>query len=338
MKFLIVFCGLVGLSACFPSVFDEPDVLTDKMVEFINGQKTTWTAGHNFEYIPQERRYVHVKRLCGSLPQKHSPVKLEQKEVVVDMDLPDNFDSRVQWPMCPSLKELRDQSECGSCWAFGAVEAMTDRICISSKGAEKFHISAEDLLSCCSSCGMGCNGGYPSAAWSYFKRSGLVTGGQYNTHQGCRPYTLPHCDHHTTGQYMPCTGDLPTPKCSKTCEDGYNKTYSADKHYGVSVYSVSSDEQQIMAEIYKNGPVEAAFTVYSDFPSYKSGVYQHKSGSELGGHAIKILGWGVEDSTPYWLVANSWNADWGDKGFFKILRGQDECGIESEVVAGLPKL
>jgi cathepsin B len=37
-----------------------------------------------------------------------------------------------------------------------------------------------------------------------------------------------------------------------------------------------------------NGPVEAAFTVYADFPSYKSGVYQHKSGSELGGHAIKV--------------------------------------------------
>jgi len=58
----------------------------------------------------------------------------------------------------------------------------------------------------------------------------------------------------------------------------------------------------------------------------------------LGGHAIKIMGWGVEDGTPYWLVANSWNEDWGDKGTFKILRGQDECGIESGVVAGMPTL
>lgn len=45
-----------------------------------------------------------------------------------------------------------------------------------------------------------------------------------------------------------------------------------------------------------------------------SGVYKHVSGSALGGHAIRILGWGVEDNTPYWLVANSWNPDWGDKG------------------------
>ena len=74
--------------------------------------------------------------------------------------------------------------------------------------------------------------------------------------------------------------------------------------------------------------------------------------------AIKILGWGVENSTPYWLIANckriaprspecpwrrpclflAWNQDWGDNGFFKILRGKNECGIESGIVAGLPKV
>ena len=68
------------------------------------------------------------------------------------------------------------------------------------------------------------------------------------------------------------------------------------------------------------------------------GVYRHVTGEMLGGHAIKILGWGTENGTPYWLVANSWNYDWGDKGYFKILRGNDECGIESDVVAGIPKI
>jgi len=54
----------------------------------------------------------------------------------------------------------------------------------------------------------------------------------------------------------------------------------------------------------------------------------------LQGHAIKILGWGVENDQPYWLVANSWNDQWGDNGYFKILRGVDECGIEDEISAG----
>lgn len=92
-----------------------------------------------------------------------------------------------------------------------------------------------------------------------------------------------------------------------------------------------------MREIQKHGPVQAALSVYADFVNYKSGVYQHTTGDYLGGHAIKIIGWGTENGTPYWLVSNSWNTDWGDKGFFKILRGSNHCGIEGQVLTGIPR-
>ena len=62
------------------------------------------------------------------------------------------------------------------------------------------------------------------------------------------------------------------------------------------------------------------------------------AGDYVGGHAIKILGWGIENSVKYWLCANSWNNEWGDNGFFKILRGNNECHIEEVVYAGIPKL
>ncbi|KHJ90198.1 hypothetical protein OESDEN_09960 [Oesophagostomum dentatum] len=62
------------------------------------------------------------------------------------------------------------------------------------------------------------------------------------------------------------------------------------------------------------GPVQATFTVYEDFFAYKSGVYVHTAGKDEGGHAIKIIGWGVEKGTPYWLVSNSWNLDFGENG------------------------
>lgn len=68
-----------------------------------------------------------------------------------------------------------------------------------------------------------------------------------------------------------------------------------------------------------------------------AGVYEHVVGSRLGGHAIRILGWGIENDVPFWLIANSWNSDWGDNGYFKILRGKNHCGIEGEISAGLPK-
>ena len=92
--------------------------------------------------------------------------------------------------------------------------------------------------------------------------------------------------------------------------------------------------KKMQTELMTNGPIEVAFTVYSDFLTYREGVYSHKSGSALGGHAVKMIGWGVDNGTPYWLVANSWNEGWGDNGYFKIKRGNNECGIEGQAVAG----
>jgi cathepsin B len=187
---------------------------------------------------------------------------------------------------------------------------------------------------------MGCNGGNPRAAWNFWVNTGIVTGGTYTTKDGCRPYPFPPCEHHINGS-LPSCSDIPeekTPKCDKQCQDGYQVPYQQDEHYGKRAYSISRDVSSIQKEIMTNGPVEVDFDVYEDFLSYKSGVYQHKTGTMLGGHAVRMLGWGTENGTPYWLVANSWNSDWGDQGFFKILRGKDECGIESDVNAGEPKV
>lgn len=110
-------------------------------------------------------------------------------------ELPENFDSRVQWPNCPTIGEIRDQGSCGSCWAFGAAEAMSDRFCIHSNGTKHFYFSSEHLISCCHTCGFGCNGGFPgrkinfSVSWKFFthlfcfKRFGMVILGQKRNRQ-----------------------------------------------------------------------------------------------------------------------------------------------------------
>lgn len=253
-------------------------------------------------------------------------------------EIPENFDSRKEWPGCPTISEIRDQGSCGSCWAFGAVEAMSDRYCIHSNQTQHFRFSADDLVSCCHTCGFGCNGGFPGAAWSYWNRKGLVSGGPYGSDQGCRPYEIAPCEHHANGSRPACdASEGKTPKCNKKCQDSYKVNYEDDKKFGKSSYSLSKDVSKIQNEIMTNGPVEGAFTVYEDFINYKEGVYKHVTGKPLGGHAIRILGWGVEDETPYWLIANSWNTDWGNNGYFKILRGENHCGIEAEISAGIPK-
>ncbi|KAK6047408.1 papain family cysteine protease [Cooperia oncophora] len=151
----------------------------------------------------------------------------------------------------------------GSCWAFGAVEAMSDRICIASKGEIQVSLSADDLLSCCKSCGFGCNGGDPLAAWKYWVKDGIVTGSNFTAHQGCKTH------------YDPCRHDLyPTPKCEKKCVPSYNeKSYNDDKYYGRNAYGVKDDVTAIQKEILTHGPVEVAFEVYEDFLNYAGGVY-----------------------------------------------------------------
>lgn len=90
-------------------------------------------------------------------------------------------------------------------------------------------------------------------------------------------------------------------------------------------------EEDIQKAIMTDGPVEAGFTVYKSFMSYQSGVYERHWwkvwDTVEGGHAVKIVGWGVENDTEYWIIANSWSTQWGEDGFFRILRGKNECGI-----------
>jgi C1A family cysteine protease len=74
------------------------------------------------------------------------------------------------------------------------------------------------------------------------------------------------------------------------------------------------------------GPIPTTMMVFSDFKSYKSGVYTQTPGSKfLGGHAILIVGY--DDADQSFIVKNSWAADWGDKGYFKIGYSEVQCGI-----------
>jgi len=203
------------------------------------------------------------------------------------------------------------------------VEAISDRECVTNK--INVPISAEDMNSCS---GAGdCDGGYPSFAMYYWAETGVVS-------EECRPYSLPGCDHHIPNSTNPCPSqEYPTPDCVQRCVNGAD--WNQDKHKATKVYTVSG-EANMMTELSTNGPCEGAFTVYDDFLSYTSGIYHHVTGSYDGGHAIKVLGYGIEDGIKYWLCANSWNEHWGEGGYFRIMRGNNECGIENTIWCGTP--
>ena len=327
-KLLIIFIILIS---AFNSEKNPIHIFYKEIAEKVNSLNTTWKAttyNRNFNRLLLTFRDDNNNNAV-SLPEK----KFEKK----NYNLPESYDPREKYPKCESLNEVRDQANCGSCWAFGATEAMSDRICIHSDQKLQTRVSAQNLLTCCSSCGLGCHGGYPSSAWKYWQTTGISTGGLYGDIKTCQPYFLPPCDHYGEGSHGDCPPQVETPQCKTDCSDGNKKEYENEMTYGESVYSIIGEEN-IMKEIYENGPVEGTYHIYEDFITYKSGVYQHVVGELIGDHDIKILGWGVENGVKYWICVNSWNEEWGDKGFFKIKRGNNECGIENIAYAGMPKL
>lgn len=301
----------------------ESKILQDSIIAEINSNpKAGWEAAINTRL--SNYTVSQFKHLLGVKPTpRHA---LESTPVIThpkSLKLPKEFDARTEWSQCRTIRAILDQGHCGSCWAFGAVESLSDRFCIHFN--MNISLSVNDLLACCGfMCGEGCDGGYPISAWRYFVQNGVVT-------NECDPYfDNIGCSH------PGCEPSYPTPTCEKKCQQK-NQLWEESKHFSVNAYKISSNVHDIMAEVYKNGPVEVAFTVYADFAHYKSGVYKHITGEALGGHAVKLIGWGTTaEGEDYWLMANQWNRSWGDDGYFKIRRGTNECGIEEEVVAGLP--
>jgi cathepsin B len=309
--------------------------------------KTTWTAAFPARFA--NATVADVKKQLGTIlrgEEGYSAPELEKTQFATPTaSIPAEFDARTGFPQCADvIGRVRDQSNCGSCWAFGSTEAFNDRHCIAT-GDAKTVLSAEDTAACCTGrvCkfSMGCNGGQPAGAWAWFTETGVSTGADFaDVGKGttCKPYSMKSCAHHvdTDGSIPACTEveSYKTPQCTNTCsEKNYGTEYSKDKLKAKSSYSVKGVEN-IQKEIMEKGTVSVALSVYEDFESYSSGVYQHVTGEYLGGHAIKMIGWGVDNGTPYWTCVNSWNNLWGEKGIFRILRGKNECGIEDDVVAG----
>ncbi|PKU77782.1 Thiol protease aleurain [Dendrobium catenatum] len=293
-------------------ISNESKILQDSIVEKINGNPAAgWKASINTRFS----NYT----VSSAVPQYH--VKFKNNWIKISFQMLTYAGSVGLGLNAALLGEYL--GHCGSCWAFGAVEALSDRFCIHF--GVNISMSVNDLLACCGFlCGFGCDGGYPISAWRYFVKHGVVT-------EECDPYfDQIGCNH------PGCTPIYPTPLCMKKCHVK-NLLWEENKRFSINAYRINNDVHDIMAEVYKNGPVEVAFTVYEDFAHYKSGVYRYITGDVLGGHAVKLIGWGTsEQGEDYWLLANQWNRNWGDDGYFKILRGTNECGIEANVVAGLP--
>jgi len=340
-------CGVAAATATGAGVHEER---SGQIGEIARTAGVLWQAGVNERF--SSTAPGASKTLCGVKPgwQQRIREAMERGEISAfqdeaNADLPENFDSEQHWPQCAKvIGDIRDQSNCGCCWAFAAAEAASDRMCIASNASILLPLSAEDVCFCASD--DGCDGGQIDVPWQYIKDSGAVTGGQYHGSGPfgagmCSDFSLPHCHHHGPqgddpfpAEGQPGCPHASSPQCPTKCDASAATEHSdfrQDKYSFRGEVSSASGERQIQQMIMAGGPVETAFTVYSDFENYVGGIYHHVTGEAAGGHAVKFVGWGVEGGVKYWKVANSWNPHWGEKCYFRIRRGNNEGGIEDQV-------
>jgi cathepsin L len=215
--------------------------------------------------------------------------------------------SSVDWRNKGVVNPVRDQGQCGSCWAF-ATTANAESVWAISSG-KLLDLSEEFLVDCATGAGyfnMGCNGGQPDSAFKYMINNGQCTESSY-------PYKAG------------------TTKTAGTCQKCTSAGVSFSGCYDVA----SKDQVSLMAAVAKHPVVIAIEADTRYFQSYSGGILDSpKCGTTLD-HAVEIIGYGTENGVDYWNVRNSWGSSWGENGYFRVKKTSSTndigiCGVAAE--------
>jgi len=139
-------------------------------------EKASWKAMEMEKNPFTQKTYAEIKNMLGAIITDEADLG-EYRSPTILSAIPATYDASVTG----CVHEIRDQQQCGSCWAFAGSEVLSDRFCIASKGAIDVVLSPEDLVSC-DRTNFGCNGGNLATEWKYMENKGIVS-------DSCFPYT-----------------------------------------------------------------------------------------------------------------------------------------------------
>ncbi len=289
------------------SVLASPEELAAVKQQIRNNGARWQAAETSISKLPAEQRSMRLgfHKESFSVPQgtpviSSTPAKGGPASTSPPATLNYNLDSYVT--------PIRDQGNCGSCWAFSTTAALESQYLMSTKGVgwSSFALAPQILLSC-SNAGNCSAGGYIDLASEFIQSTGLPVA-------SLDPYTEANW---TSGPDSPC---------SNAATYWYSDTYSTKGWEWVATTSPTAAALESALNTY--GPLVTTMNVYTDFYYYSGGVYSYTYGTYEGGHAIEIIGYNHADQ--YFIVKNSWGNNWGTSvpgsvtgpGFFLIAYDQ----------------
>jgi len=218
-----------------------------------------------------------------------------------DVAIPQTLDWRTQNMVTP----VKDQGQCGSCWAFSTVENIESMYCMKNKiDCTTFApLSPQEIVDC-DTTDQGCDGGDPPTAYAFvMQEGGLEDDSAY-------PYTA---------QDGTCAFQANLVKVTIT-----NWQYA----------TTNSDETTMQNNLVNWGPLSICVDA-EPWQDYTGGVMMASDCSNSLDHCVQLVGYDMTNSTPFWIVRNSWGLDWGENGYIRLQYGQDTCGCADEATSAI---
>jgi len=234
-----------------------------------------------------------------------------EASILSSEDLPSASNvSSIDWRTKGAVTPVKNQGDCGSCWAFSTTESVESGVFMASGKLEV--LSTQQIISC-DKVDAGCSGGDPVTAYKYIEKAGgLDAAKDY-------PDTS-----HTTGKTGKCKWDKKKDAkvsgftyATKPCSSGACKR---------------QDEDAMATAMVTKGPISICVNAGDGWQSYKRGIFSKKcsgASSDLD-HCVQVVGFNKSGKKPYWIVRNSWTTDWGVKGYLYLEMGKNLCGVADE--------
>jgi len=217
-----------------------------------------------------------------------------------------NATGSIDWRTKGAITAVKDQQQCGSCWAFSATEQIESNWFLA--GNDLIELSPQQIVSC-DTTDDGCGGGWTYNAYAYVQSAGgLDLDSAY-------PYTS------GTGDSGTCDNPLPATPAATISGFGYAIPPCQDT-------CTNQDENAMATYMLNNAPLSVCVDAES-WQFYTSGILSSDCPSDYSDldHCVQAIGYDATGSQPYWLVRNSWNTNWGENGLIRILMGSNLCGI-----------